>query len=683
MICAQYATSSQDTMGKLLNCALHSSLKFRNTHDLLGIEHSIQEACVPEVSCHFLIYNIGVKIIDQYKRFNLNFYELIFLVAGSAGFLISIFSLTSAGFGWDATFHTFSANEMHKVNLQMSLKQAYETIPYTDEFYGVLVQWSADFLHWLITGDSRLNSEDPLVYYWQGAVNLFLLLVGSICLALTVGEILKRRTLGFGTFCILGITPLWIGTGHTDFKDLPVAVGVSILSCGLSLALSETVKSIAPTTSTKKSRSKKSRSKVSETRTISTNFEPKIIVFISLGIFISIGVRAGSVAIDLVLIMTTLLSGYLLISSTQRSKKSKRLFQLYRQILTGLTIGFLMILTLNPIARINLPRWLFDAVVIANDYPWVGPVRTFGKQLICNDLPWWYIPSWYLVSLPLPLLIAFLGSIGVISLKLLGKEKRGIGRQLLIFAPFLSQAILVPILMVKAGTILYDGIRHVLFILPALSVLQILIFSFLKNEIQSMKTTFVKFAPVALTISLALTIFQISNWVPYEYAFKNQLRNIGQYENNWEMDYWGVSTREGTEKLLNKYGLSEVIILPSGEMASPFGASSITSINGDKIELAGDHKIAEYFGVYLFERYTWSETADLPLNDCKDAPLAKCIGMKPVKCKILFKVVHGGVTLGKGAVCRDPSLEGTADFKPFKPEESIHLNRATGERHTS
>jgi hypothetical protein len=317
-----------------------------------------------------------------------------------------------------------------------------------------------------------------------------------------------------------------------------------------------------------------------------------------------------------------------------------------------------------------MPAWLFDAVRIANEYPWIGPVRTAGQQLMSNDLPWWYIPAWYLVSLPTLTLILTLVSVGIPGYLIVFKRNKGILKVILVSVPLIGQGIAVPILMNVSGTILYDGIRHVLFAVPALVSLTVILFSMLhfKSELGQKNSRLI--TSVVLGI-LAITLFEISRWVPYEYAHKNLFHNIGDKKINWEMDYWGVSAREGTEKLLNEYGLTEAIVLPSGEMASVFGGSSITEIQGDVITLAGDHKIDRYFGVYLFNRYTWSETADLPMDDCQDVPLAKCNNLIPPKCKVLFKILHAGVELGKGAVCQDPRVKDTPDFSAFQVKPNV------------
>jgi len=604
------------------------------------------------------------SVLQKFSRI-----ELVLFGFGLTGFLISIVSLSKAGFGWDATFHTVSAKFMRQVHSGMSLQEAYDLIPYTDEFYGVLLHWLADILHWIFTGNPPLDSENYLAYYWQGTVNFIFLIFATLACAFAVAKVLQQRLYFFVVWAVLGLTPIWIGTGHTDFKDLPVAAGITILSSGLILALSELV---AASTKSVRSREKSNKPSIKYRKRSSAIKVPKrdlrfspITLFISLGTFISLGSRAGSIAIVCVVFAASVLSGLLIHKLHQGA--ANNFVSFLKTISFSFLMGLVFLLILNPIARINLPMWLIDSVQIANKYPWVGPVRTAGQQLMSDDLPWWYIPSWYLVSLPTIFLVLSLAAIGVFIYCSFFDRNRDNVIKFLIFMPFIGQGLFVPVIMNLSGTILYDGIRHVLFAIPALIILTIVTFSVVLHAGSKLKKhsglTF-----IILLISLSLTLFEVSRWVPYEYAHKNVLHKIGSKDINWEMDYWGVSAREGAERLLNQYGLSEAIILPSGEMASAFGASSITSIEGDQITLAGDHKIDRYFGVYLFNRFTWSETADLPLNDCKDAPLAKCNQMIPPKCKILFQVIHAGVILGKGAVCQDPSIKEDPDFSSFRQQ---------------
>jgi hypothetical protein len=601
-----------------------------------------------------------VNFIRKFKKT-----EVVLFGFGLIGFLISIVSLTKAGFGWDATFHTVSAKSMRQVQSGMSLQEAYDLIPYTDEFYGVLLHWLADFLHWIVTGNSPLDSENYLAYYWQGTINLLMLISSTLICAYSVSKVLQERAYFFVVWASLGLTPLWIGTGHTDFKDLPVAAGITIFSSGLILALHSLSQSIPgrkknPKRNKPHSKTQKSAVAVNSPRG-NILFSP-MWLFIAFGTFVSLGSRAGSIAILGVVLTLSIFSG-IIVQNFSKNTRAQFGYFLKRLVLSFST-GLLLLFILNPIARINMPVWLFDSVKIANSYPWVGPVRTAGKQLMSDNLPWWYIPSWYLVSLPTLFLTLTFVAVLIILYKLTLKRDKEFLLRILIFSPLVAQGFVVPFLMNISGTILYDGIRHVLFIVPALIVLTIVSFSLIeyKNLFLTVRKPLITMAAVAV---FSITLGEISRWVPYEYAHKNALHNLGGQKINWEMDYWGVSTREGTDKLLNKYGLTEAIILPSGEMASAFGAASITEINGDQITLAGDHRLDRYFGVYLFNRFTWSETADLPLNDCKDAPLAKCTNMIPPKCEVLFEIIHANVVLGKGAVCQNPSIKEEPNFSQF------------------
>ena len=185
-------------------------------------------------------------------------------------------------------------------------------------------------------------------------------------------------------------------------------------------------------------------------------------------------------------------------------------------------------------------------------YPFDGRVLYFGTYIPARALPWHYIYGYMLVKLPLYYHLFFLTMIaGLIvapsamaaSLKaFLRSDYRRASTAIVLFV-----ALVVPLLaFLVVHPVLYDGLRHVLFVVPLICLL--LYFGFLG-------TVAVIPNPARLALCLLATVLWVEAvWSmvrlhPYEYAYYNPLINPAE---SFELEYWGTSFRELADQL-NSY----------------------------------------------------------------------------------------------------------------------------------
>jgi hypothetical protein len=89
-------------------------------------------------------------------------------------------------------------------------------------------------------------------------------------------------------------------------------------------------------------------------------------------------------------------------------------------------------------------------------FPWNGLVLFNGREYAAAQLPWYYVPWWFLISTP-PIVLA-----GVALSAAFSPSRRDtLGRVALWFV-----ALLPVILVIVMDSTLYDGIRHLLFVYP-------------------------------------------------------------------------------------------------------------------------------------------------------------------------------------------------------------------------
>jgi len=185
-------------------------------------------------------------------------------------------------------------------------------------------------------------------------------------------------------------------------------------------------------------------------------------------------------------------------------------------------------------------------------YPFDGRVLYFGEYIPARALPWHYMYGYMLVKLPLYYHLFFLTMIvGLIvapsamatSLNtFLRSDYQRAATAILLFV-----ALVLPLLaFLIVHPVLYDGLRHVLFVVPLICLL--LYFGFLG-------TVAVVPSPARLALCLLATVlwaeavWSMARLHPYEYAYYNPLINPAE---RFELEYWGTSLRELADQL-NSY----------------------------------------------------------------------------------------------------------------------------------
>ena len=94
---------------------------------------------------------------------------------------------------------------------------------------------------------------------------------------------------------------------------------------------------------------------------------------------------------------------------------------------------------------------------------------------------------------------------------------------------------------------LYDGLRHVLWILPYFCIIPALTIYYLVENFKSIK---VKFTLSFLSLFIIYFFYNFFTLTPYQYTYLNLFS--GKTENRYqkfENDYWGASTKELIEMI--------------------------------------------------------------------------------------------------------------------------------------
>ncbi len=73
-------------------------------------------------------------------------------------------------------------------------------------------------------------------YRWMAAVNVVVAAIGAFSLSIAVFVVFRSVLAATFTWALALVTPLLVGSAHVNWKDVPVAAGLSMVSSGLIVA---------------------------------------------------------------------------------------------------------------------------------------------------------------------------------------------------------------------------------------------------------------------------------------------------------------------------------------------------------------------------------------------------------------------------------------------------------------
>lgn len=183
-----------------------------------------------------------------------------------------------------------------------------------------------------------------------------------------------------------------------------------------------------------------------------------------------------------------------------------------------------------------------------------GGVAYMGVNVSTKALPWHYVPVWVAITTPLPYL--FLAATGILDKlrrnPIVLYRRRSLDRHYFLYALWL---LLVPVAVVVRRSTLYDEWRQLNFVYPALLIFAVAgairIFDRLRRL--PVPTAAAAFAGV-LGVVVSFVALSMIRLHPYQAVYFNRL--VGGTEgaaHRFELDYWGVSYKEGLSELLSRF----------------------------------------------------------------------------------------------------------------------------------
>lgn len=236
-------------------------------------------------------------------------------------------------------------------------------------------------------------------------------------------------------------------------------------------------------------------------------------------------------------------------------------------------VGLVMALCLGtlfwPWALRNPFVYPFVALKAVSQYPWTGTLAFGGKAYSGTSVPWDYIPRLYAITSPIAVLAGGLAAVVI----LLARGGAGVRAKCLALcvAAFFPLAYVI---LKKA--VLYDGLRHLLFVYPPFAVLAAAGWvSLFETAAQTPWRLWARrAAQILLVVALALGLRH-----PVDYALRNHPLEIVYYNelvgglrgaaDKYDLDYWGVSYKSAVDWIRGRErdsGRVVRIFAPEGEL---------------------------------------------------------------------------------------------------------------------
>jgi hypothetical protein len=325
-----------------------------------------------------------------------------------------------------------------------------------------------------------------------------------------VALVTENRDIGLLAGLTLLLTPFWIGYGFIDYKDIPVATGV----------IAATYYAVA-------------YYKDGLSRTSACFFLSLLFIGIQKVAAIPLALPA-CVAVAIAVL---------------RQPSVRRLSILASQAVICLCLLYVA----TPPAWPAPVRFVVASLVYSSRHLWLGCTLTaghcVGREAV--DAEGYsvlkYLGLWYGVKLPVPI---WVGLLSAIFLYLRSFRQLQVGQHLLVAALCWPIAALT-----IRGSTLYDGIRHVLFLVP---IVVALIFVVIPATVwQRLRW--------GLAIYFLLLAIDSLKLQPYQYVWFNEAARFFATEKNFETDYWGYSLREAVSRARDERESADWIVSPPGD----------------------------------------------------------------------------------------------------------------------
>ncbi|MEO1101667.1 MAG: hypothetical protein AAFW65_07460 [Pseudomonadota bacterium] len=332
--------------------------------------------------------------------------------------------------------------------------------------------------------------------------------------------------------------PTWLGHGFFNFKDLPQAFFYMLAFFGAREALQDRPGAFR-----------------------------KGLILLAIAT-----VGAGTVRLAAI---PLLIPQYLLLLWAILGDRDKTRVRLRESVLAGFAVLF-CIYAFTPASWRDPIEYLQWNIAYMSQHGWSGCTLTMGACIQATSADWStlsYLAQWFAVRLPL--LVLLLTPLAAAMLVWRGNT----------FQRHVVLAGVLPLIVLSAmNSTLYDGIRHILFVVPCF----ILMIAFLADRLARKHPAAFRAFRIAAYASLALFVVDNLRLFPFNYVYFNEPARFFVSEETFDTDYWGYSLREAAGPLRDAADTasSETPVIYTawpGHLVTPFAGENTQLVRKENI----------------------------------------------------------------------------------------------------
>ena len=453
--------------------------------------------------------------LDHFSADNTSFYRFLFVVC--AVLILIAMPLMSIGVGitWDEQIeHSYGKDVLNYfLSGGTDMRWADESIHLYNyqKFYGTNFNVFCAAVYKFLSPFGEYETK-----HFISAIVGF---VGVLFAGLTAKRLGGWRA-GFLALIFLFISQRWLGHSLNSPKDIPFGVGYLISVWAIIKLYLEL-----------------------------PNFRKRTIAWVILGLAVVIGVRLGGI---LLICYLGMMMGINWLEQVKKKGFGASIKLLPRYALAGVSaivISYALSIATWPYMLQDPIGNTIEAMSTLTGGNYVPTYELFDGVLgPMNQAPWYYIPKWVGISMPLLVIIGL-----VVSVLGFFWMRRIYDWRLLLFLFFV--ATFPWAYGAYNGTVFYNGWRHMLLLAPLVAILGALGWDFIFRISHKQR-----YVSIGAGIILSLMFLKTGAWMvrnyPNNYVYFNELvGGIKGAFGKYELDYYGNSMRQGVEWLVENRGV--------------------------------------------------------------------------------------------------------------------------------
>jgi hypothetical protein len=271
---------------------------------------------------------------------------------------------------------------------------------------------------------------------------------------------------------------------------------------------------------------------------------------------------------------------------TKRENRWWRVLQPYLTVVCGFVLFYYIFTPASWASPVDFIKTVLETF---SGFPWNGEMLFAGELITTAQLPWYYIPLWMGLTIPVFYIIMFLTGTGVLITDAIKcgltriVECRHIWIVLLVFWVPLIYGIVFKITI-------YVGWRHVYFLVPPLLIIGVYGIKYLHEKLAAGYKKWGRY----IMPSLVCVVFTcLAVWIalahPYQNVYFNEIGRM--YAAGFDRDYWRLANKDMLGYILENYD-GKVSILNDNNVE--LGIQILTPQQQERINIVDSREDADF-----------------------------------------------------------------------------------------